>query len=331
MHSRRRWRSTAREPGIPTDDEQESATARPPATDDVAAQSLRSIRTNASFYVDPASRWRPEPLPLPGGAFFAVVHGELALERVDAIVCGVAREGPQPGTAAWRLCEFGGPAVAEIVDRLHHHDDHQVVCRVGGGRLSASHVLFIVQPDELRDIDAAHAFVDRAVGACLDRRFMPAITSLSVPLFMASSSGMSQRVCLESVVEAFARQLSAAPPFTLGTLRVVIDDRGERLARIGGALTVYLRHDGLAGHEAVQRFVLGRYRTTAELAVALEQAIPLRCRPASPGEVARWTLRRLHDGQLFTRAELFDGRSTSLASADIMPGSTFELELRQRR
>lgn len=96
---------------------------------------------------------------------------------------------------------------------------------------------------------------------------------------------------------------------------------------VGSALTVRLRHGRIAEHEEIQRFVLGRERTTAELGVALDEAVPLRFRPTGAGEAASWNLRRLHDGRMFTRAELFDERPMSLASAGILPGSTFELEL----
>ncbi len=309
----------------PPSDDDATVHPTPPSDPDGVEAVLRDISARSFFYVDPDSRWRHEPQPMPGGTLFAVVRGDLCLERVDAVVCDVARDGLQRGTLAWRLCEFGGPEVAAIADVLPTLPVGAVHC-VPGGRLAASHVFFVVQPDELSNSPAPRVTIARAVADCLDRRKMPAVASLSVALFMPQSSGMSRQLVLESIVKAFARQLAISPPFTLGTLRIVLDDRGERLSRYGGECIVHLPDDLVADHLAVQRFELGRYSTAGALASAIWSTIPAPHRPPLEHYGTRWTLRERRSGRPLAPSELFTDDLPAPHSA-IVPGVILDLDL----
>lgn len=302
--------------------------APPPSDPDGVQEVVRRICARSEFYVDSASRWRPEPLPMPHGTLFAVVRGDLCLEQVDAIVCGVVRDGLQPGTLAWRLCEFGGPEVAAIADELRDLPDGAVRC-LPGGRLAANHVFFVVLADEQATPPAPRVVISEAVAACLDRSVMPAVSSLSVPLFLPHSAGMSRQLVLESIVKAFARQLAISPPFTLGTLRIVLDDRGERLARDGGEVVVHLPDGLVAEHEAVQRFALRRHRTISALASEIHASIPTRCRPALADYGRRWSLRHRRGGRIVAAAELLGeaAQQRPPAAAGLGPGAELDLEL----
>lgn len=287
---------------------------------------LQQIRERAAFYVNPASRWRPQPYALPGGGTLVVMRSDLALEDVDAVVCGIGGDGPVRGTLARDLCEFGGPELTAAAFALPHASRGSVHA-VAGGRLGSGHVLFAQLPDEFSGIRESSALMAKIVANCLDRARAPEVHSLAIPLLLSGAFGLPQRVCLEVIVTEFCRALAAAPPLTLGILRVVIDDGGARLARYG-ELTVELP-DTLREHERVQRFVLRRYPTMHALGAAICSSIPAGVRPALADYGASWTLRRADSGRPIEAALLLDPerRETPPAEVGLTHGARLRLTL----
>jgi O-acetyl-ADP-ribose deacetylase (regulator of RNase III) len=256
---------------------------------------IRQLRERAAFYVNPASRWAPEVRALPGGTHLEIARGDLCLAEADAILCAIGPDGPRLGTLVRRLCEFGGPDVAELVAASRDLSYGTVVV-VGGGRLTASHVVCTAQPVDFAGIDPLRRLIARVVAACLaacasrDRR--PRVHSLAVPLLFTDAAGLPRRAAFETLVEAFIDALATAPPLSLGVLRLLINDDGEQLARAGGELIVNLPHDRVDEHERTQRFVLGRYPTVRALSDAILHSIPARLRPPPESYGIAWTLRR---------------------------------------
>jgi serine/threonine-protein kinase len=308
-------RTTAREPE-----------PRPAEREGRAA--LRQIRERAAFYVHPASRWRPELLALPGGTNLVIARGDLVLAEVDAVLCPVPPEGPLLGTTARRLCEFGGPEVAALA-AVSADLSPGTVEIVGGGRLTASHVLCTAQPAEFTGLESLRALIHRVaadcVAACSSRVRRPRIHSLAVPLLFAGVAGLPQRAALDALLEAFVQALAVAPPLSLGVLRLVLNDDGDQLARRGGELIVNLPRERVEEHERTQRFVLGQYPMMRALADAIREAIPVRLRPPPGSYGLAWTLHRPPATRPLDAELLLGARTPN--EAGLAPGTTLELTL----
>ncbi|MCY1069691.1 serine/threonine-protein kinase [Nannocystis sp. RBIL2] len=287
---------------------------------------LQQVRQRATFYVKPSSRWRPEAFALPGSATLIVLRTDLRFEEVDAIVCGITSDGPVHGTLARSLCEFGGPEVAAAVMELPQGPLGSVQV-VAGGRLPAARVFFVHLPQEFAGSAGSEQLLARVATACLEQARCSGVQSLTVPLLLSGAFGMPRRTCLLALVAGFEAALATMTPYTLGMLRVAIDDGGRLLAR-HGELIVELP-EGVAELERVQRFVLGRHASTGALMEAIWSAIPARVRPPFAAYGSSWSLRRAGDEQALEAALVTDPQRglTAPADAGLRPGVRLRLGL----
>ncbi|GAB4503014.1 MAG: macro domain-containing protein [Anaerolineales bacterium] len=86
---------------------------------------------------------------LPGGSVLQVTHGDLTLEKVDAIVNAANRYLQHGGGVAWAISRRGGESIQRESDawiRKHGLVSHAHPAWTSGGRLAARYVIHAVGP-----------------------------------------------------------------------------------------------------------------------------------------------------------------------------------------
>jgi len=163
---------------------------------------------------------------LADGVRLRLVHGDLTLEAVDAIVNAANAHLAHGGGVAAAIVRRGGAAIQDESNAWvaeHGPASHDHPGLTGGGSLSASHVIHAVGPrwGEGQEVEKLHS----AVASSLALADQIGIRSLALPAIATGIFGFPMKLGAEVILDSIKSYFADHPHSDLADVRVVLLDR----------------------------------------------------------------------------------------------------------
>lgn len=164
--------------------------------------------------------------PLPGGRELALVHGNLVLEQVDAIV-NAANEGLEHGGGvAGAIVRAGGEEIQRASDRIGRVPTGSAASTTAG-KLPAKYVIHAVGPIWRGGLSDEPGLLASAVGAALAEASRLGCASVALPAISTGIYGYPKEDGARVIVSAIERHFADQPGSPVRNVRITLIDRAS--------------------------------------------------------------------------------------------------------